>query len=207
MFKVFQGVSYTEILRGHLYWSAIPFTKGRPLDFLEDFSQLGNGERSCKVVNKEVGFECEIDDITQEPKTEVSVIIPHKVRIALVLQNDFLNHHASYHQVFVAPIQTLHREGKTKSFIEKLTIKNEYPQYHFIGEETGREAFINIGDIKRIHKSLLLEKFREEELDQDIIKEVCNKLSSLLEIKEISACQDCKMKCENCDLKKSTINF
>ena len=206
MIKIFQGVGYSEILRGHLYWSAIPYTKGRPLDFLEDFKELDDGTNICKVVKKENGFECEIDEETQEPMSEVKVIIPHKVRIALVLQNDFLNHHSAYHQVFVVPIQTLHRAGKTKTFLDKLAIRNEYPQYHYIGEETGREAYVNIGDIKRIHKSLLLERFRPEQINVDVMTEICNKISFLLDIKEIPVCHDCKRNCANCDLKKIIVN-
>lgn len=205
MSKVYTGIDSSEIYRGYLYWAAIPFTRSLPLEIVEDVKPKDDQDSVYKIIKDLDGFN--FDKIGDNDFTfELKVVVPHKIRIALVLQNDFYNHNPDYHQVFVAPIQTLHRENKSKSFIKKLTIENELPNAHYLGIETGHEAFVNLGDIKRIHKSLILKPFREKEIDNEIMNELCKKLSILLDIKEIAACDECKFKCENCALKNMAVN-
>lgn len=202
MSKLYKGIDYSDIFRGYLYWTAIPFTRSLPFEIIEDVKQNDEEDSIYKVIKGLEGFD--FNDL--ETDEVIKVLVPHKIRIGLILQNDIYNHDMNYHQVFVAPIQTLHREGKSKTFLHKLTQENNLPNAHYLGIETGHESFVNLGDIKRVHKSLILKRFNSKEIKADTMNELCRKLSVLLDIKEIAACEDCKFKCENCVLKDMAVN-
>ncbi|WP_027410467.1 type II toxin-antitoxin system PemK/MazF family toxin [Anoxybacteroides tepidamans] len=182
------GINYSEIKRGHIYLAAIAYSDGRPLNFFEPMPDLG--ENIGKVVTKPHGFEAETDERGIQRAKEVSVIVKHKARLAVVLQNDLFNSNEDYHHVYVAPIATIHPSLEKSDLIKRLKEKNDIPQLHYIGEHTGRPAYINIGDIKRIHKSLLLEKKGYPPIDNDQLNIIGEKICTLLEIKRITQSEE-----------------
>lgn len=201
---------YSDINRGFIYLAAIPFTDPRPLNFFIPCNECTQNQYctsktgDCgKAERKSGGFEPQINSQTGRYEARVvPVIVPHKARLVVVFQADKYNHASDYHQVFVAPIQTLHRDVKTRELAEHLTGPNDLPQLHYIGLTTGQEAFINLADLKRIHKSLLLAKRSVKSIDLPIMRDATIKLAKLVDVKEIEECQNCQRKCENCTLKQ-----
>ncbi|MDF9574919.1 type II toxin-antitoxin system PemK/MazF family toxin [Bacillus cereus] len=178
-------VSSEQIKQGNIYEAAIPFSDGRPLTFFEADPKLG--ENIGRAVKKDHGFEPEYDKETRTNKARiVSVIVKHKTRLCVVLQNDLFNENENYDHVYVAPIATIHpREEKTE-LIERLKEKNDIPQLHYIDSHTGRPAYVNIGDIKRIHKSLILKTTSHSPLSSKAMRDISQKIQKLMGVNENS---------------------
>lgn len=131
------------------------------------------------------------------------IIVNHKIRPVVVLQNNEYNHRTNFDSVIVLPIQSLKRDGRNPGFLNKLTINNTIPQLHYLGIHTGKESYITLTDIKRLHKTYLLDHFKSPPLQDNVLEDICLKLSELLDVKKIPACNECKMNCDNCDYKKA----
>lgn len=205
-------IPYDKIKWSHVYLAAIPYTKPRPLKFFETCGTC-TAEKHCsektvdcgKLVLKDYGFEPVKNPETGKwEATEVLVAIPHKVRPAVVIQIDEINADKTYHQVYVAPIQSLFTI-KNPEHMERVKKENDVPFFHYITGATDHDSVIVVSDIKRIHKSLLLKETKGiiSTNDMEIVGE---KISALLDIKKIAACEECDKNCENCLLKKQAVN-
>lgn len=209
MSKFFKGIQSKDIFLGNIYTTIIPFSTPQPLSLFESCTTC-ESNKMCNGFNENCGrkyndgqdFDRDKMSQFQNNDSEISVIVPHKIRPAVVIQPDDYNHRDNYPFVFVAPIQTLHREKIQAKKLKKI-LANELPQLHYIGDHTGHEAYINISDIKRLHKSFLLEKHSSDPFSDDIMLEVLIKISSLLGMGKgkIAACKTCEMNCDNCSLK------
>ncbi|MFE6134854.1 type II toxin-antitoxin system PemK/MazF family toxin [Bacillus sp. NPDC057893] len=172
-------VSSEQIKRGNIYEVAVPFSDGRPLTFFEADPKLG--ENVGRAVKKEHGFEPEYDAKTSTKKARiVSVIVKHKTRLCVVLQSDLFNGNENYDHVYVAPIATIHSREEKTELIKRLKEKNDIPQLHYIDSHTGKPAYVNVGDIKRLHKSLILKTTSHSPLSSKAMREISKKMQTLM---------------------------
>ncbi len=207
------SVDHLQIFRGKIYWTAIPFSQPNPLVFFESCSTCSestgctNAKNDCgRSIKRDVVFNKNLLKTTESGKSIASVIIPHKIRPAIILQKDLYNHRTDYDSIIVLPIQSLYREKKSPSFLQKLTVENSIPQLHYIGMHTGNESFVSLSDIKRLHKTYLIEPMAIPPITEESIIEMCNKLADLLDVKQIPACKDCHRNCDNFTFKKAAVN-
>jgi len=190
-------VSYEDIKRGKIYLAGIPFDDGRPLSFLE------NDGGSLSILQKPYGFEPATDEATgREYSPEVAVVIPHKAKLAVVLQTDSYNADPNWHYTIIAPIDSIGAREKEKSIIQRVIARNDLDRIHYISC-TGHDAIIEITKIRRSHKNLIFKPTRWEVPAQDL-EYIMVKLASVLKIEKIPACSDCEMNCDNCELKTAS---
>lgn len=180
-----------EILRGKFYWSAIPYSEKRPLYVFCKNKKNNYGKREM-YVNP---FNNGIYKNGEVHSDVIDVIIRHKRRLSLVVQADTLNEDVTYPFVYVVPITTF--DGDLAKIHYVRDNNNDIIQYHYIGEITGKESVANISDIKRIHKSLLLEKTNIEQIDSDTIENIGKKIAQFMEIDKIEKCKECMYNYEN----------
>ncbi|WP_035290288.1 type II toxin-antitoxin system PemK/MazF family toxin [Clostridium sp. KNHs214] len=189
-YKDIELVSNNEIKRGKIFWSAIPFSEQRPLII---YDSIKNASYTGKIHEEN---NLDFNSINERKQSnEIDVIIRHKRRMALIVQNDKFNNDADYPFVYVIPITTF---GGNKEKINYVKNNPELPNFHYLGNLTGKESVINISDIKRIHKSLLLEdsNFKIND-DGKIMIDVCKKIGYYMNIQQIEKCKECKYNYEN----------
>ena len=209
MSKFYRGVKIEELKVGNIYRTAIPFTVTQPLKFFQGCSECKN-KKTCNTAYDDCGKAVidpnglNRDNVLDSEEETLSIVVPHKVRPAVLIESETYLRKGSFPYVFMAPIQTLHREGKDARYLKKLIEKNSYPTVHYIGEHTGRESVVSVSDIKRVHISMLLEPHEANPFADDILIEIYRKLGDLVGFDKgkISACQTCEMNCDNCELKK-----
>lgn len=208
MADMISKIPYENIKWSNVYLAAIPYTEPRPLKFFETCGSCESSNAcetrtsNCgKLILKDHGFEPVVNAETGRFEAmEVLVAVPHKVRPAVVIQTNELNSDGSYHQVFVAPIQSL-TTIKDQELLNRIKTHNDVPMFHYISGITKHDSVIVVADIKRLHKSLLL-KENSKSISEDDMEIIGEKISELLEIRKIAACQDCENNCDNCSLKK-----
>lgn len=177
-----------EIKRGHIYWGAIQFTEQRPLGIFKPLDDENNG---IKIEEDSQTFIGRFNPQNGRKESEiVDVIIRHKRRMVTVIQSD--DSIGSY--IYVLPITTYGGND-----LRILDIKNnpERPQYHYIGNITGKEAVVNVSDMKRIHKSLLMQKLGTVEIGKEDMEIIGKKLAALMEIEKLEKCSECEQNYEN----------
>lgn len=167
---------------------AIQFTEQRPLGIFKPLDDENNG---IKIEEDSQTFIGRFNPQKGRKESEiVDVIIRHKRRMVTVIQsNDSIG---SY--IYVLPITTYGGND-----LRILDIKNnpERPQYHYIGNITGKEAVVNVSDMKRIHKSLLMQKLGTVEIGKEDMEIIGKKLATLMEIERLEKCSECEQNYEN----------
>lgn len=175
------SVGDEEIKRGHVYWAAIQFTEQRPLGIYKHIS----GIHGKKIEEDVDTFKGRFNNTTNKKESEiVDVIIRHKRRMVTVIQSE--DSIASF--LYVLPITTYNGNDEKLDIIKD---NPNNPQVQYIGSITGKEAVINVSDMKRIHKSLLMEKVRQVEIGKDDLEIVGKKLATLMDIEKIEKCDEC----------------
>ncbi|MPQ42624.1 hypothetical protein [Clostridium tarantellae] len=181
------SVSDNEINRGHIYWAAIQFTEERPLGIFKSTY----GDDGIKITEDANTFKGRFNSITNRKESEiVDVIIRHKRRMVTVIQSE--DSIASF--IYVLPITTYSGNNK-KIEIIKNNLNN--PQFQYIGSLTGKEAVVNISDMKRIHKFLLMEKVGQTQISEENLEIIGKKLATLIDIEKIEKCDECIHNYEN----------
>lgn len=175
------SVKDEDIKRGYIYWSAIPFTEERPLGIFKKIS----GVHGKKVEEDAETFKGRFNATTGKKESEeVDVIIRHKRRMVTVIQSD----EALGKFLYVLPITTYNGNSDK---INQIKNNPNVPQYHYIGSLTGKEAVVNISDMKRIHKSLLMEKVKVHNISDDDMEVIGKKLATLMDIEKLEKCEKC----------------
>lgn len=140
------SVENDRILRGHIFYAAVAFSDGTPVDFFEPIPDLGKG--FGRIVSKMNGFNPVYDENGKKYSPTLNVVVKHKVRLSVVIQSNLFNQNESYDHVYIAPIATIHPTQEKTELIERLKDTNDIPQLHYIGNHTGRPAYVNVSDIK-----------------------------------------------------------
>lgn len=194
-------VKHEDILRGKLFYVAMPNTLGRPLQFvIEDKSKSG----SFKIVKKNDGLEGKIDSKTGEKKSEIlKVVTEVKMRPCIVIQKDEFNKNKKYPLVAILPIATLSEASKEKPATKRMIKYNDLDSSYYLGDD----CYITINDPQRIYKNMLFEVEKDLKFDTSKInmEEIMKRFAKCFDIKRISACDDCEHNCEKCVYKK-TVN-
>lgn len=183
--KPMRNIKDEDILRGSFYWAAIPYSEARPFYIFKKDKGYGKSGRKIKENNAFTNSKMKSDI--------VDVIVRHKRRVVIVIQDDEINIEKQYPFVYVLPITTFDGNEAKIEVIKN----NDMMQYHYIGDITGKEAVINIGDVKRIHKTLLLKKIKLEKLSDKTLEDVCVKLASYMDIRRLVKCDECLYNYEN----------
>lgn len=180
-------VENDKIIRGKFYWAAIPYTEERPLYI---FKTINDAKFTGKKTKEDASsFNGMFSEEEKRRKSEIiDVIVRHKRRLVLIIQNQEYNSNQSYNFVYVVPITTFENNSSKLKFFKE---HNDIPHFHYIGQATNKESVANIGDIKRIHKSLLLESTNYKSLSEKLINDICKKIGTLMEIGELEKCKEC----------------
>lgn len=175
------SVADKDIKRGHIYWAAIQYTEERPLGIF----QSTEGDNGIKITEDANTFKGRFNPETGKKESEiVDVIIRHKRRMVTVIQGE--DSISSF--IYVLPITTYKGDSDKIAIIKD---NPDNPQFQYIGAITGKEAVVNITDMKRIHKSLLMEKVGQVEIDEGNLEIIGKKLATLMDIEKIEKCDEC----------------
>lgn len=192
-------VKYEDIMRGKVFNVAIPHTEGRPFDFIIE-NETNKG--TYNIVTKDDGFEGVIDPVTGRRKAPtVMIATEFKLRPAVVISSNVANQKANYHSVIVLPIASIFEKDKSDSLVQRMMSSNDIGGLHYIGQVTGRDAYITVNDPKRLHKNMLFEPAKEVLLDEELMAVIMEKLAGCLEIKQIPQCKECEKNCDKCQYK------
>ncbi len=171
-----------DILRGKIFYVALPHTTGRPFKFL----QCVEGETNdYKVIEKLDGFEGTIMENGQKKSEHLEVVVGIKLRPCLVIQKDQYNKNERYPFVVVLPIATLTKEHKNRPIFKRLIEKNDLDQFYYLGND----CYITINDPHRVYKNTLFYvegklKIDEQAFDMD---ELMKRFAECFDVKEIRA--------------------
>lgn len=140
---------------------------------------------------------------------EVCIVSRAKARPVLIFQDVEFNE--KYHDnVFVIPIQTLHKPNKEDyskddteqynkdfQYYEDIVNRSDkvYDHYYFpkiLSNGEIYERFLYLSDSRFIHKSFLIKPLPENGLSSDDLREINIRLSKMLNIKNIEQCSKCE---------------
>lgn len=199
MTRLPRAVSYDNILWGKVYYVPIPFSSGRPLEFVVKDT---DHEDLYRLAKKADGFEGEIDPATgNRVSRELKIVTEFKMRPALVIQSNEMNVDPRYDFVVVLPISTINKGHMNRPIIQDMITHNNIDRLHYIGKAVGRESYITVSDPKRLHKNMLYKFNREVSFSDEVMEVILAKLAKCLEIKRIAECDLCEKNCENCEYK------
>ena len=135
LIKEIKTLSNEKINRNSFYWVAIPFTEKRPLQIFEKVeNEFDLGKKQSEVKNQ---FDGHIDKMGKRYSDIIDVIVRHKRRLALIVQNDEYNKKENYNFVYVVPITTFNsNDSKIEYFKKNMDIAH----YQYIGKITGKES-------------------------------------------------------------------
>lgn len=159
-------VSSKDIHRGKIFYVALPYTQGRPFDFVEQDRHYPDIYR---IVKKEDGFEGKTDNDSGRRKSEtLNIVTGIKLRPCVVIQKNQYNHNDTYPFVVVLPIATLTSEHKKRNIYRRLMEVNDLDQFYYLGND----CYITVNDPKRVYKNTLFYvegglKVEESKIDMD----------------------------------------
>jgi len=193
-------VNNDDILRGKVFNVALPFTKGRPLDFVcEDKNNLG----LYKIIKNNDGFEGKLDEKTGKKQSEiVKVVVEFKLRPALIIQKDEYNLNSNFPFAVVLPIATLSDNQKNKSIFKRMIKSNDVESFYYLGND----SYTTINDPQRVYKNMLFYNDSNTFYNKDIMNEIMKRFAKCFEINKIVECDSCEYNCDNCELKKVSIS-
>ena len=123
-------VNHQDILRGKIFYVALPHTEGRPFKFL----QREHDKANCyKVVEKLDGFEGTRLETGRKKSEQLEVMVGIKLRPCLIIQKNKYNQNERYPFVVVLPIATLTKEHKERPIFKRLIEKNDLDQFYYLG--------------------------------------------------------------------------
>lgn len=187
-----RNIDYKDINRNSLYWVAIPFSEERPLKIFEKLENTVNAGNKLDENNNT--FDGSINEFGRKQSEIIDVVVRHKRRLAIVIQDNKFNHDKNYGYVYVVPLTTF---NKNKKRIKLIKENMDIPNYHYVGFVGNEESVANIGDVKRIHKSLLLETTKYKSLKNEIMEDVCKKVAIMLKVEKLEKCDECIYNYEN----------
>lgn len=194
-------VSYDEIIRGKIFNVPTPYTSQRPLDFVVE--EPGS-EGLFRIVQKDDGFEGEIDPVTKKRVAKtLKIVTEFKMRPAVVIQSTDINTSPFYDYVIVLPLTSIHPGDLTDPVIQEIMTYNNNDRMHYLGELLGRHALVNIVDPKRLHKNMLYATKAGVILGDDVMETIMVKFAECLSIRRIVECETCEKNCENCSYKNA----
>ncbi len=192
-------IEHKDICRGKIFSVALPFTNGRPLNFI---AKDDSSEELYRIVKKSDGFEGSIDEKTGERKSEeLQIVTGIKLRPCVVIQKDEYNHNPKYPLVVILPIATLTDRHKEKLIYQRMIEKNDVDSFYYLGND----CYITINDPQRVYKNTLFYidynlKYSETDVNME---EIMKRFAKCFEIKKIVECDNCQYNCENCKYKKA----
>ena len=175
-------VSHQDILRGRIFYVALPHTEGRPFKFLQKENEDSN---SYRVIEKSDGFEGTVLASGQRRADQQEVVVGIKLRPCLIIQKDQYNQNERYPFVVVLPIATLTKKHKSRPIFQRLIEKNDLDQFYYLGND----CYITINDPHRVYKNTLFYvegslKIDEENFDMD---ELMKRFAECFDVKELRA--------------------
>jgi hypothetical protein len=190
-------ISDKDILKGKLYYVALPFTAGRPLSFVEE---VEGQEGFFKVITKDDGLEGQIDPNTGKKKAaEHKVVTGIKMRPCVVIQPNEYNQNERYPFVIVLPVETMKKSHKSKGIYKRMIKTNDLPMLYYLGGDN----YITINDPYKVYKNVLFGidvKLNYSVTDIDI-EEIMKRFAQCFEIKKIKECDECEKNCDKCEYK------
>lgn len=180
------SVKEENIKRGNIYWSAIPFSEERPLGVFVST----DGIEGKRVEEDAETFKAKYNHKTKRKQVEeVNIIIRHKKRMVTVIQSDDIKGNF----VYVLPITSIENDEEVKFYKEN----NDVPKFHYIAKTTGKEAVVNVADMKRVHKSLLMSEVSGKSIKDEDLEIIGKKLATLMDIEKIEKCEECLLNYKN----------
>ena len=189
-------VKSEDILKGEIFYVALPFIESRPLKFVEPDEHNTN---LYKIVKKDDGFEPVIDSKGKKGFPELQIVCGVKLRPCLVIQNDEMNKNEKYPLVVVLPIQTFSDNQKNRAVYKRVIEKNDLPEYFYL--DNG--SYITIDNPRRVYKNTLFTVPNNVNFDKKLIdmEELMLRFAECFEIDKIRQCEECTNNCNNCEFK------
>lgn len=192
-------VPHNQILRGKIFNVALPFTSGRPLDFVVEDE---NNKGLFRIVQMDDGFLPVYNEkLKRKTAPVVKAVCEFKMRPAIVIQNNEFNAQQDYYQTIVLPITSIKDEVRKDPVIQQLVTTNDVEYLHYLGDLLHKESYVVISDLKRIHKNLLFKTKTEMYIKDADMEAILVKLAQCFKIKKIRECDECERNCEKCEYK------
>lgn len=192
-------VKSEDILRGKVFNVALPFTNGRPLNFVfEDNDQKG----MIKIVQLDDGLEGRIDKEGHRKAEVLRIVTEIKMRPALVIDRDEFNKNPNYPLVAILPIATLNESQKRKNIFQRMVRYNDIERFYYLGND----SYITINDPQRVYKNMLFENESNIVFEEPVMVEIFKRFAQCFAVERIIECDKCEHNCENCDYKKMAVN-
>ena len=189
-------VKNEDILKGEVFYVALPYLEGRPLKFVEPD---GNSSVLYKIVQKDDGFEAKVDKNGKQCSSELKIVCGIKMRPCLIIQNDVMNGNENYPMVVVLPIQTFSEKQKERPTGKRVIEKNDLPEYYYL--DNG--SYITIDNPRRVYKNTLFTIPNRVKFDKGLInmEEIMVRFAECFEIDKIRQCEECSKNCNKCEFK------
>lgn len=197
MSKLPRQIDNKEILRGKLFYAALPHTMGRPLDFVE----ANNGTPELyKIITRDDGLEGKKDPLTNIRKAEELRVVTYvKMRPCVIIQPNEYNQNENYPFVVALPVATLTLRHKKKEIYKRMIKSNDLPMFYYLGGDN----YITINDPYKVYKNMLFKidtklNYSEKQIDFD---EIMKRFAECFEINKIRECEECEKNCTKCEFK------
>jgi uncharacterized protein YifN (PemK superfamily) len=189
-------VKSKDILKGSIFYVALPYLESRPLKFVEPDK---DNKGLYKIIQKDDGFEPIINKDGKKVSPELQIVCGVKLRPCLIIQNDEMNQNEQYPLVIVLPIQTFSSNQKNKALYKRVIEKNDLPEYFYL--DNG--SYITIDNPRRVYKNTLFTIPNHINFDKNLINidEIMIRLAECFEINKIRQCENCSKNCDNCEFK------
>lgn len=188
-----------DILRGKVFNVALPFTNGRPLNFVfKDESQ----KDVFKIVRLDDGLEGKIGNDGNRKAEILKIVTEIKMRPALIIDKDEFNHNPNYPFVVILPIATLSKSQKEKSIFKRMIRHNDIERFYYLGNG----SYITVNDPQRVYKNMIFENESDIVFGESTMIEIFKRFAQCFAIDRIIECDRCEHNCENCNYKKIAVN-
>lgn len=188
-----------EILRGKVFNVALPFTNGRPLNFV--FEDNDHKDR-FKIVQLDDGLEGKVNEKGHRRAEVLRIVTEIKMRPALVIDRNEFNQNPTYPLVAILPIATLSELQKRKNIFQRMVKYNNIERFYYLGND----SYITINDPQRVYKNMLFNNDSNIIFEKPIMIEIFKRFAQCFAIDRIVECDRCEHNCENCDYKKMAVN-
>lgn len=189
-------VKHTDIVKGEIFYVALPHLEGRPFRFVE--ADKDNPDL-FRIIEKEDGFEPAYDESGKKFSPELLVVSGIKLRPCLVISSDEMNQNEQYPLAIVLPIQTISSKQKDRPLFKRMVEKNDLPEYYYLD----KGSYITINNPRRVYKNTLFTVPNKVNFDKSLIDldKIFIRFAECFEIDKIRQCEECDKNCKNCELK------
>lgn len=189
-------VKNEDILKGEVFYVALPYLEGRPLKFIEP---ANDNQDLYKIVQKEDGFEAKTDENGKKYSPELLIACGIKMRPCLIIQNDEMNGNENYPMVVVLPIQTFSDKQSERPTFKRMVESNDLPEYYYLDNK----SYITIDNPRRVYKNMLFTIPNRVKFDKSLIdmEEIMVRFAECFEIDKIRQCEECSKNCNKCEFK------